>query len=111
MQEWGAPSPRSPAGSRHRGSPPPECGGADRPLAVLCRPPHVDLCRHSFKTGEPLIPAGETGLRPGAEGATAPETLRPKDRAGAGTLESGDAGPASPTDGRNLRASGGKSLR
>ncbi len=28
---------------------------------------------------------------PGAEGATAPETLRPKDRAGAGTLESGDA--------------------
>ena len=31
----------------------------------------------------PLIPAGETGPSPdvtGAEGATAPETLRPKDR-------------------------------
>jgi hypothetical protein len=29
----------------------------------------------------PLIPAEETGLStPGAEGATAPETLRPKDR-------------------------------
>ncbi len=27
------------------------------------------------------LPAGETGFRPGAEGATAPETLRPKDRA------------------------------
>jgi hypothetical protein len=26
-----------------------------------------------------------------AEGATAPETLRPQDRAGAGTLESGGA--------------------
>jgi hypothetical protein len=49
-----------------------------------------------------MIPAEETGLMPGAEGATAPETLRPKDRAGAGTLESGDASKASPTDGRNL---------
>jgi hypothetical protein len=38
-----------------------------------------------------MIPAEETGLMPGAEGATAPETLRPKDRVGAGTLESGDA--------------------
>jgi len=52
-----------------------------------------------------MIPAGETGpSKPGAEGATAPETLRPKDRAGAGTLESGDACQASPTDGRNLAA-------
>ena len=37
-------------------------------------------------------PAGETGLRfiatPGAEGATAPETLRQKDRAGVELLES-----------------------
>src|SRR5690348_1826468 len=31
---------------------------------------------------------GETGHRPGAEGATAPETLRRKDRRGKGTLES-----------------------
>jgi hypothetical protein len=37
-----------------------------------------------------MIPAEETGRQSGAEGATAPETLRPKDRAGAGTLESGD---------------------
>jgi hypothetical protein len=32
--------------------------------------------------------AGETGLDSGAEGATAPETLRQKDRAGDWTLES-----------------------
>ena len=47
----------------------------------------------------PLIPAGETGQAPvvasGAEGATAPETLRQQDRVGAGTLES---------DGATLRA-------
>ncbi len=57
-----------------------------------------------FRAKGPMIPAEETGLgsKPGAEGATAPETLRPKDRAGAGTLESGDASNASPTDGRNL---------
>ena len=42
---------------------------------------------------------GETGLAsPGAEGATAPETLRQKDRQGEGTLESGRAGLARLTE-------------
>ena len=40
----------------------------------------IDLAARVDKTDGPLIPAEETGLRPGAEGATAPETLRPKDR-------------------------------
>ena len=33
---------------------------------------------------------GRDRARPGAEGATAPETLRQKDRGGEGTLESSD---------------------
>jgi len=46
---------------------------------------------------------GETGqramsARPGAEGATAPETLRQKDRQGEGTLESGRASGARLTE-------------
>jgi len=43
---------------------------------------------------------GETGILPGAEGATAPETLRQKDRRGKGTLESrrATAGDARLTD-------------
>ena len=50
-----------------------------------------------------MIPAGEFGrglLVPSdAEGATAPETLRPLDRAGADTLESGGAfGRRPPTE-------------
>jgi hypothetical protein len=43
-----------------------------------------------------MIPAGEfaaASRRVDAEGATAPETLRHQDRAGAGTLESDDVRP------------------
>jgi hypothetical protein len=50
----------------------------------------------------PYAPAGEPALlqeRRGAEGATAPETLRPKDRLGLGTLESSlSARGGSPTE-------------
>jgi aminomethyltransferase len=59
--------------------------------------------------------AGETGACAGAEGETAPETLRQKDRGEKETLESGAAPDgASPTDGRNPQGSkgrAGKSLR
>jgi hypothetical protein len=43
-----------------------------------------------------IIPAGETGamIGAGAEGATAPETLRQKDRWGVGALESGGSDSA-----------------
>jgi len=45
--------------------------------------PHLDGRSNFF--------AGETGACAGAEGETAPETLRPKDRDEALTLESGEA--------------------
>jgi len=45
--------------------------------------PLIDLA-HNGSTIMPIQtnPAGETGLEAGAEGATAPETLRQKDRRG-----------------------------
>jgi len=43
---------------------------------------------------------GETG-KTGADGATAPETLRQKDQTSVGHLESGVASKASPTEGES----------
>lgn len=39
-----------------------------------------------------MTDTGETGRQAGAEGATAPETLRPKDRGGQDILERGALG-------------------
>jgi len=45
------------------------------------------------------LPRGRAPFRTGAEGATTPETLRQKDRAGDELLESGTAQAVVPTEG------------
>jgi hypothetical protein len=49
--------------------------------------------------GTQMTPRGRDPSKTGAEGATAPETLRQKDRAGYELLESGTAGGAVSTEG------------
>lgn len=50
-------------------------------------------------SGTHMIPRGRDPFDTGAEGATAPETLRQKDRKGDEILESGSTGMVAPTEG------------
>jgi hypothetical protein len=60
---------------------------------------NVPARREARRYGTHMIPRGRDPSRTGAEGATAPETLRQKDRAGYELLESGTAGGAVSTEG------------
>ncbi len=57
--------------------------------------PRLDSLPGSAKV-RPIEPRGRVRVLPGPEGATAPETLREKDRGGSNTLESA-AGMQPPT--------------
>ena len=60
---------------------------------------NVPARREARRCGTHMIPRGRDPSRTGAEGATAPETLRQKDRAGDELLESGTAESALSTEG------------